>query len=73
MNTPEKQWKITDEDWRNREKWDSYESAVDEMLMKTSTQTAPWYIIEANTKLYARIKVMNTVIDRLSEAVKDKH
>lgn len=72
MNTPEKQWKITDEDWRNREKWDSYESAVDEMLAKTSTKAAPWHIIEANDKLYARIKVMNIVIDKLSEAVKNK-
>lgn len=71
MNTPEKQWKITEEDWRNREKWDSYEAAVDEMLAKTSTKAAPWHIIEANDKLYARIKVMNIVIDKLSEAVKN--
>lgn len=71
MNTPEKQWKITDEDWRNREKWDSYEAAVDEMLAKTSTKAAPWHIIEANDKLYARIKVMDIVIDKLSEALKN--
>ncbi len=71
QNTPEKQWKITDEDWRNREKWDEYENAVDEMLMKTSTKNAPWNIIEANNKLYARIKVMNIIIDSISEYIKN--
>lgn len=70
MENPEKQWKITDEDWRNREKWDLYETAVNEMLEKTSTVYAPWTIVESNDKLYARIKVMNTVIDRLEEALK---
>ncbi|MGN0691709.1 MAG: phosphate--AMP phosphotransferase, partial [Oscillospiraceae bacterium] len=70
MENPEKQWKITDEDWRNREKWDLYETAVNEMLEKTSTAYAPWTIVESNDKLYARIKVMNTVIDRLEEALK---
>ena len=70
-NNPLKQWKITDEDWRNREKWDAYETAVNEMIAKTSTVTAPWNIIEANDKLYARIKVMNTVIDTLSERIKN--
>ena len=71
QNTPEKQWKITDEDWRNREKRDEYENAVDEMLMKTSTKNAPWNIIEANNKLYARIKVMNIIIDSISEYIKN--
>lgn len=70
MNTPEKQWKITDEDWRNREKWDTYEEVVDEMIAKTSTAAAPWHIIEANSKLYARIKVMNIIIDNLSDYIK---
>ena len=68
---PLKQWKITDEDWRNREKWDSYESAVNEMFARTSTKAAPWNIIEANDKLYARIKIMNIVIDALSEKIKN--
>ena len=45
QNTPEKQWKITDEDWRNREKWDQYEQAVNEMIAKTSTTYAPWHIL----------------------------
>ncbi|MBR6045656.1 MAG: polyphosphate:AMP phosphotransferase [Ruminococcus sp.] len=67
MNTPEKRWKITDEDWRNREKWDLYESAVDEMIQKTSTVYAPWTIVEGNDKLYARLKVLDTVIARLRD------
>jgi AMP-polyphosphate phosphotransferase len=62
-------WKLTDEDWRNREKWDLYEQAVNEMLLKTSTLTAPWTIVEGNDKYYARIKVLRTVVDRLTEAL----
>jgi polyphosphate kinase 2 (PPK2 family) len=65
---PEKQWKITDEDWRNREKWDKYESAIDEMIKKTSTEFAPWYILESVDKKYARIKALEIVIDRIKEA-----
>lgn len=71
QNTPSKQWKITDEDWRNREKWDIYEKVIDEMLEKTSTKTAPWNIIEANNKMYARLKVLNIVIDKLNEVIKN--
>ena len=71
QETPEKQWKITDEDWRNRAKWDEYEKAVDEMIVRTSTQEAPWHIIEANSKLYARIKVLEIVVEAL-EAVLGK-
>lgn len=69
QNDPEKQWKITDEDWRNREKWDAYESAVNEMIEKTSVSYAPWTVVEGNDKLYARIKVLDTVIDRLEKAL----
>ena len=65
QNTPEKQWKITDEDWRNREKWDVYEVAVNEMLQKTSTEFAPWYIIQSQDKKYARIQSMNILINRI--------
>ena len=67
MNNPAKQWKITDEDWRNREKWDQYEEAVDEMLIRTSTSHAPWIIVEGNDKYYARIKVLKTVINAIRE------
>jgi polyphosphate:AMP phosphotransferase len=69
QNTPEKQWKITDEDWRNREKWDAYEEAVDEMLQKTSTVYAPWHILESVDKKYARIKALKIVIKALEEAL----
>lgn len=66
-NTPAKQWKITDEDWRNRAKWDEYEKAVDEMVVRTSTENAPWIVVEANSKYYARIKVLETVVAALEE------
>ena len=69
-NTPSKQWKITDEDWRNREKWDQYEKAVDRMIKLTSTDTAPWTVIEGNDKKYARIKALRTICDRLEEKLK---
>ena len=68
QNTPEKQWKLTEEDWRNREKWPQYEQAIDEMLQKTSTENAPWFIIESNDKKYARIKTLRIVVDALERA-----
>ena len=58
-------WKLTDEDWRNRKKWDLYETAVNNMLLKTSTIHAPWTIIEGNSKYYARVKVVQTVVKKL--------
>ena len=64
---PDKQWKITDEDWRNREKWDKYEIAVNEMIMRTSTEHAPWIIVEGNDKYYARIKVLKTVTEAIEK------
>jgi polyphosphate kinase 2 (PPK2 family) len=62
-----KQWKITDEDWRNRRKWNDYKKAVDEMIYRTSTPLAPWTIVESNCKLYGRIKVLDTVIDAIEK------
>jgi polyphosphate kinase 2 (PPK2 family) len=64
---PRKRWKITEEDWRNREKRDAYERAVNDMLVKTSTPDAPWVIVEAESKLYARIKVLKTVTEALEK------
>ena len=61
-----RKWKLTDEDWRNREKWHLYEDAVNEMLLKTSTITAPWTVVEGNSKYYARIKILKTIVDKLS-------
>lgn len=72
QENPEKQWKITDEDWRNREKWDQYEDAVNEMLLRTSTDYAPWVVVEGNDKYYARVKVLKTVVDAIEERLKEK-
>ncbi|SHH14364.1 polyphosphate:AMP phosphotransferase [Clostridium grantii] len=71
-NNPEKRWKITDEDWRNREKYDLYEEAISEMLVKTNTKYAPWTIIESNDKYYARIKALKTVIKALEDKLNEK-
>ena len=62
-----KQWKLTDEDWRNREKWDQYAQAVEDMLVKTSTYTAPWTVVEGNDKWYARVKTLRTLVEVLSK------
>ncbi|MGC2857786.1 polyphosphate kinase [Novispirillum sp. DQ9] len=64
-----KQWKLTDEDWRNRDKWDDYEIAVNEMVERTSTRKAPWTLVEANCKLHARVKIIETVGDKLEAAL----
>ena len=71
QNTPEKQWKITDEDWRNREKWDAYEVAIDEMLQKTNTAFAPWHVLESNDKKYARIKALKIVIKAIEKKLSE--
>ena len=67
--TPHKAWKLTDDDWRNRERWEQYEPAVNEMVARTSTRRAPWVLVEANDKLFARIKVIRTLADRLGRAL----
>ena len=68
--TPWKKWKLTDEDWRNREKWADYEEAVNDLVEKTSTTAAPWTLVEGNDKKYARIKVLRTVCDALEKRLK---
>ncbi|MGE3841005.1 MAG: polyphosphate:AMP phosphotransferase [Vicinamibacterales bacterium] len=65
-----KRWKITDEDWRNRKKWPAYEVAVNDMIERTSTGAAPWTLVEANDKAYARVKVLSVLNDRLEAAVR---
>jgi polyphosphate kinase 2 (PPK2 family) len=62
-----KAWKLSEEDWRNRAKWQLYETAVEEMLLRTSTLIAPWTVVEANDKHFARIKVLKTVVDTLDQ------
>ncbi len=67
-----KRFKITDEDWRNREKWDAYEQAIGDMVDRTSTEAAPWTLVEANDKNFARIKVLKTLCQRIEAAMKKK-
>lgn len=64
-----KRFKLTPEDWRNREKWPLYEAAVTEMVDRTSTREAPWTLVEAEDKHFARVKVLTTIADRLEAAV----
>lgn len=72
MEDPNKRWKITDEDWRNREKWNDYVKAVDEMILRTSTTYAPWVIVEGNDKYYARIRVLETVVEAIENRLAAK-
>ena len=67
--TAEHPGEAVDEDWRNRDKWDQYEEAVNEMLRKTSTEYAPWHILESVDKKYARIKALKIVIAELEKAL----
>jgi polyphosphate:AMP phosphotransferase len=67
-----KRFKITPEDWRNRKKWQAYETAVCDMVDRTSTGIAPWTLVEADDKLYARIKVLRTVCERIEEALEKR-
>jgi AMP-polyphosphate phosphotransferase len=64
-----KRFKITPEDWRNREKWPLYEEALTDMVDRTSTEYAPWTLVEANDKLYARLKVLRTIVDAVEAAL----
>jgi AMP-polyphosphate phosphotransferase len=58
---PLKRWKLTDEDWRNRKKRKAYKRAIDDMVERTSTEWAPWHLVEADSKRFARVKVVETV------------
>jgi polyphosphate:AMP phosphotransferase len=69
QRAPYKRWKLTGEDWRNREKWDKYARAVNEMVERTSTRLAPWTLVEANDKYHARIKTLDTICRRLEAAL----
>jgi polyphosphate kinase 2 (PPK2 family) len=62
-----KEWKLTDEDWRNRDKWGLYEEAVEEMLVRTSTRTVPWCAVEGNDKYWARVKVLSRLVEVLTQ------
>lgn len=69
--TSYKRYKITDEDWRNRGKWDLYADAVMDMVDRTSTEIAPWTLVEANDKRFARVKVLRTLNDAVDAAFKN--
>jgi polyphosphate kinase 2 (PPK2 family) len=64
-----KQYKITEEDWRNREKTPAYTLAVDDMVARTSTEFAPWTLVAGNDKKYARVQILKTLVKRLEEAL----
>jgi polyphosphate kinase 2 (PPK2 family) len=68
--TAYKQHKITDEDWRNREKWDAYAAAIDEMVVRTSTEAAPWTLVPGNDKKTARVVILKTLGERLERALR---
>lgn len=72
QNDQFKQYKLTEEDWRNREKWPLYEVAVNQAIQRTSTPTAPWTIVAANDKYYARVKVIQTVTDAIRRSLKKR-
>jgi len=69
LKNPLKRWKLTFEEFRNRGKWEAYSEAIDEMLEKTSTDVAPWTVIAANSKKYARITAIQAVVDCLGRDV----
>ena len=70
--TPHKRWKLTEEDWRNRERWDDYDWAVNDIVEHTSTHSAPWVLVEGNDKRYSRIKVISAFCDRLEAMLNGK-
>ncbi|NOZ94710.1 MAG: polyphosphate:AMP phosphotransferase [Acidobacteria bacterium] len=69
--TPYKRWKLTEEDWRNRERWDDYAAAVNDMVEQTSTKKAPWVLVEGNDKRFARVKVITTVCEAMARVLGD--
>jgi AMP-polyphosphate phosphotransferase len=67
---PLKQWKLTEDDWRNRERRPQYEEAVEDMLARNDQPNARWNLIEADSKRYARVRVIETVIERMEEGMR---
>ena len=64
---PKKEWKLTADDWRSRQRWDGYTEAVEEMLARTSTKRARWTVVEGNDKNFARLKTLRTVLDETED------
>jgi AMP-polyphosphate phosphotransferase len=69
---PLKQWKLTDEDWRNREKWDEYTAAVEDMLDHTSSPAAPWVVVEAEDKRWARVRVLEATVEHIERGLRER-
>jgi len=69
---PLKQWKLTDEDWRNREKWEEYAAAVEDMVQHTSSPVAPWVVVEAENKRWARVRVLEATIEHIERGLRDR-
>ena len=69
LNDPMKRWKLSYEDFRNRDKWEQYEDAINDMVERTSTEHAPWHLVPANSKKWARIQILTLIADTLSEGV----
>lgn len=72
QNDPAKQWKITDEDWRNRDKYPQYKAAVEDMFRLTSTPFAPWIVLESDDKHYARVKALKIINEALEARLREK-
>ena len=72
QDNPFKRWKLTNEDWRNREKWNEYVTAAEEMFVKTDKKYAPWNIIACNDKKYSRIETLNTIVMKMEEHLKSQ-
>ena len=68
---PYKHWKISEEDWRNRKKWKEHIEAAEDMFHQTSTKHAPWHLIEAEFKYYARLKVLKAVVKKFTQEFGD--
>jgi polyphosphate kinase 2 (PPK2 family) len=64
---PARRYKITDDDWRNRDRWDAYRAAVHDMVTHTSTATAPWTLVESEDKLWARVRCLKTVVRAIEQ------
>ena len=71
-NDPLKRWKITDEDWRNREKRPLYVEAIEDMLERTEHPQAPWHLVEGDSKRYARVKVIETVNAEIERGMRER-
>ena len=71
QNDPAKRWKITDEDWRNRDKYPQYKAAVEDMFRLTSTPFAPWIVLESDDKRHARVKALKIINEALEARLRE--